>query len=144
MKYVLNGDAYTQNTGRESVSCVHLSFYLRLYPLHEALWVVAAIWYDGSMIADVMHTVSSGGDRGQLTRWAALEYFRRAQPHLAINGDTVIAWLSPADNGYSSDLAVQRHGRRHAFVVPNLHSHALAWINNHNSYLTTGNHTWLH
>jgi len=29
--------------------------------------VVAAIWYDGSMIADVMHTVSSGGDLGQLT-----------------------------------------------------------------------------
>lgn len=57
-------------------------------------------------------------------------------PHLAVNGDTVVTWLATADDGHSSDLAVQGHRGRYSFVIPNLHGHALARVDNHSFLLS--------
>lgn len=78
----------------------------------------------------------SGGDRTTLDGRRYSNVTARYNPHLAVNRDTVVARLTPADNGHGSDLAVERHCRRYPIVVPNLHSHALTWIDNHTSSLS--------
>ena len=80
--------------------------------------------------------MGSGGDRTTLHGGRHSNISAGHNPHLAVNGDTVVTWLATADDGHSSDLAVQGHRGRYSFVIPNLHGHALARVDNHSFLLS--------